>query len=367
MPPRPRRAVENLKACYHGGPDYAELERLGTSPEHILDFSSNTNPFGPPPGMWEALKTVDISQYPDSSATELRQALALHLGILSSNIIIGAGSTELLRLIALSYLEQRDKAVLVEPTFSEYEAACQVMGASVVKDILIPESGFLLRVEQVTSLIEQHSPKIVFLCNPNNPTGQYLSRSEVKQILEAASNSLVVLDEAYVPFTENAWSSIDMIGKGNLVILRSMTKDFALTGLRLGYVVAGEDIIGNLRRVCLPWNVNVLAQRAGIVALESGDFLCECAEKLREAKCYLIEELSRMGYVILPSSANFFLMKVGNAGAFRNALLRQGILVRDCTSFGLPQYVRIAPRTRSECEQLIAGIERESLGEEPKA
>lgn len=356
MPPCPRKGVENLEACYHGGPDYAELEALGFSPENVLDFSSNTNPFGPPAEIREILTRVDISQYPDSNATELRQALATDLGLSPSNVIVGAGSTELLRLIALAYLEQGDRAALIEPTFGEYEAACRVVGASVVKDTLSVEGGFQLRVEQIVSLIERSSPKIVFLCNPNNPTGQYLSQGEVEQILNAGHDSLIVLDEAYVPFVENPWSSVDMIDRNNLVIIRSMTKDFALTGLRLGYALAHEEIIANLKRVCPPWNVNVLALNAGMAVLGCGDYLDWCSGKLREAKRYLVQQLTERGYMILSSSANFFLMEVGDAEWFRQVLLKQGILVRDCTSFGLPRYVRIAPRTLRECETLVEAI-----------
>jgi histidinol-phosphate aminotransferase len=322
----------------------------------MLDFSANTNPFGPPPGVREAVAQVDIAQYPDSGATELRRSLARSLNIFPDNIIVGSGSTELLRLIAMAYLERDDVAMVMEPTFGEYEAACCVVGAKVVKDVVKADGGFQIEAGRVVSLIEQHSPKAVFLCNPNNPTGRYLSREDVEQILGFAENSLVVLDEAYVSFVDEPWSSVDMIARDNLLILRSMTKDFALAGLRLGYAFGHSEIIDALKRVCPPWNVNAAALRAGTVALESGDYVDRCATQLKEAKRYLIDELSQLDYRILPSRANFFLMEVGDAVLFRQTLLRYGILVRDCTSFGLPQYVRIAPRTMDECQKLVQAI-----------
>ena len=358
MPLRPRRGVESLQLCYHGGPDYAELESKGISVDGILDFSSNTNPFGPPPGISESLAKVDISQYPDSDATDLRRKLASILGISPNNIIVGSGSTELLRLIALAYLNVEDAAVIIEPTFGEYEMACRVVGASVVKDTLSADNLFRLDVQQMISSMGKNSPKIIFLCNPNNPTGQYLSRDELEQLLNAAQDCLVVIDEAYVAFVDHAWPSMDLVERDNCIILRSMTKDFALTGLRLGYALAREDIIEILRRVCPPWNVNILAQRAGLLALESSEYVGQCSAKLKEAKDYLVKELSRVGYDILPSSANFFMMKVGNAATFREYLLGQGILVRDCASFGLSEYIRIAPRSLPECQKLVATIER---------
>lgn len=352
----PRSGIEALEACYHGGPNYAELESHGLQPEEMLDFSSNTNPFGPPPGVREAVAEADISQYPDSHATELRRSLASKWEISPDNIIVGNGSTELLRLIALAYLEQDDSAVIIEPTFGEYEAACRLAGASVVKSAAKAENGFQMEARQTVAVMKQLSPKLVFLCNPNNPTGQYLLRKDVEQILDVGDDCLVVLDEAYVSFVDEPWSSVDMIGKHNVVIVRSMTKDFALAGLRLGYAVAQEHVIGILRRVCPPWNVNAAALGAGLIALESGDYVDQCATKLKEAKRFLVDKLSHLGFTILPSRANFFLMKVGDAAKFRQTLLRQGIMVRDCTSFGLPQYVRIAPRTMPECEKLMEAI-----------
>jgi histidinol-phosphate aminotransferase len=169
-------------------------------------------------------------------------------------------------------------------------------------------------------------------------------------------DSLVVLDEAYIAFTEDTWASLDLIGWENLVILRSMTKDYALAGLRLGYAVAAESIISVLKRVRPPWNVSSVAQAAGVFALKADGYFEACAMKIKEAKEFLLEELKHLGFSPLPSQANFFLVKVGDAARFRQALLEKGILVRDCTSFGLPSYIRLAPCTIAECQRLLAAI-----------
>jgi histidinol-phosphate aminotransferase len=176
------------------------------------------------------------------------------------------------------------------------------------------------------------------------------------EILSAARDSLVILDEAYIAFTEDTWVSTNLVEGNNLVILRSMTKDYALAGLRLGYAIAAEPIISVLKRVRPPWNVSSVAQVAGIYALKTDGYLEECRTRIKEAKEFLVEGLKRLGLSPLPSSTNFFLVKVGDAARLRQTLLEEGILVRDCTSFGLPDYIRLAPRSIAECQRLLSAI-----------
>ena len=378
MPLVSRPEIQDVAVCPHGGIDYAELETLGIAPQDILDFSANLNPFGPPPSVIEMLSenhcgeaklrakrgvTEAISHYPDSEAYQLRRFLAEGLGIKAENIIVGNGSTELIRLAALAYFGRGDKVLIVEPTFGEYQVACQIAGASLIEQQLSAENAFLLNIDETIGLIKQHRPKGIFICNPNNPTARYLSRADFEKILDASKDSLVVLDEAYISFVDSAWSSLELVlqsslraNRSNLLVLRSMTKDYALAGLRLGYGVAGEEIIATLRRISPPWNVNALAQKAGIMAIKEEEYLKRCQVELREAKNYLIAEFSRLGLPPLPSEANFFLIEVGDASRFRHELLKRNILVRDCTSFGLPHHVRIAPRTLPECQSLIDAV-----------
>ena len=353
---RSRPAIDKLTPYIHGGIDYAELKSLGISPKAVLDFSVSINPFGPPPGIREVLTNASVEHYPDSEASELKQLLAKKLGISPDNLIIGSGSTELIRLTAAAYLEPNDSVIIPQPTYGEYETACQLADAHILKQPVIKEPDFQVDTNEMINLLQKHQPKAIFLCNPNNPTGQYMTKEQVLQIMSSALDSLIVLDEAYIAFTENAWASVDLVNSGNIVILRSMTKDYALAGLRLGYAIAAEPIISILKRVRPPWNVNTVAQKAGIVALNADSYLKGCYNKIRKAKNFLIKELERLGLSPLPSQTNFFLVKVGNATAFRQALLKKGVLVRDCTSFGLPQYMRLAPRSLSDCQKLIEAI-----------
>ena len=356
LPPRPE--VQSLTPATHGGLNYVELKEMGIAPKEIIDFSANLNPLGPPQAVVDSLSQVNIAQYPDSASTDLRRALSEVLGLTPGNIVVGSGSTELIRLSALAYFKPGDRVLIITPTFGEYEIACRIAGASVIEQRLSPENDFQLEENETIRLIRKHRPRGIFITNPNNPTSRYFNRSIIEKILDSSRESLLVLDEAYLTFVDNPWSSLDMISRGNLLILRSMTKDYALAGLRLGYGVADENIIDALSRILPPWILNTVAQQAGIIALKENDYVKQSQAKIKENKEYLIAGLSRLGLPPLPSEASFFLVKVNDGQEFRHRLLEQKMLVRDCTSFGLPGYIRIAPRTMPECQQLIKAIEQ---------
>lgn len=362
MPLRPRAAIQGISPAVHGGINHAELEELGIAPAEIIDFSANLNPFGPPPGLREVLSRVDVARYPDSQATEFKRALSAKLRVPMENLLAASGSTELIYLAALAYFEPGDRVLIIKPAFGEYEVASQIAGASIVEEFLAPATGFRLNVNETIELIQQHQPKGVFINNPHNPTGGYMPRSDLDQILHECPDSLVVLDEAYIAGVENPWHSLGLVTGGNLLVLRSMTKDFALAGLRLGYGVAAPDIINALSRIQPPWSVNTMAQQAGIFVLGQDKYTQQCQVKIRGAKAYLVKELTNLGMAPLHSEATFFLVRVGDAADFRHRLLQHKLLVRDCASFGFPDYIRIAPRTMPECQRLIKVIKEIRCG-----
>jgi histidinol-phosphate aminotransferase len=356
LPLRPRRVIAGLRTCAHGGVlqlKDAELKAVGIDPNEVLDFSVCTNPFMPPSGTKEMMSAIPIEQYPDSQSTELRQALSGHLGVPPENILVGSGTTELIRLIALTYFRQGDRILLLEPTYGEYEVACRLAGARLIKHRARENDNFTPQMGEVIELLRKHRPRAVFLCNPNNPTGKYLSRHDIETIVDNLEDSLLVLDEAYVAFTGESWNSLDLTGRCNEVVMRSMTKDYGLPGLRLGYAVARHEIIDSLRSVLPPWNVNAIAQKVGIAVLEQEEYLRQSLRQVQEAKHFLTAGLTRLGFKVLPSDTHYFLVKVGNAPECHRSLLKHGILVRDCTSFGLIEYIRISPRTMPECVKLI--------------
>ncbi|MDP3879165.1 MAG: histidinol-phosphate transaminase, partial [Dehalococcoidales bacterium] len=319
MPLRPRPEVENLQPGFHGGLNQAELKAAGLSPETVLDFSVCANPFAPPAEVRKILATVPIDRYPDPEATEFREYLAVKLGVAPENIIAGNGAVELIRLTALTYFSPGDSVLILEPTFGEYKIASQIVGASLIYQWGQESDNFTPRIEETVSLIRQCHPKGVFLCNPNNPTGHYLTREEIERILDACGDGLLILDEAYIAFVDQGWSALGLIHRGNVILLRSMTKDYALAGLRLGYAVSNERIINALRRVCPPWNVNALAQKAGVLVLKDSGLLERCQQEIGRAKDFLVGELGRIGFSLIPSRTNFFLVKVTSAKDFRSA------------------------------------------------
>ncbi|MCL5075762.1 MAG: histidinol-phosphate transaminase [Chloroflexi bacterium] len=352
----PKEWLRDLAICPHGTANRREMEQLGLSPQDILDFSVNSNPFGPSPRVALALTEVDVARYPDSEAIELRQVLARKLGVAMEQIIVANGSVELIWLLALAYIRPGDTVLISGPTFGEYERVSRITNARVIEQRARVEDAFRPDLDQTLRLIRREKPRLVFLCNPNNPTGVYLERGRLETLLAACEDSLLVLDEAYINFVENHYSTVDLIEHSYTCLLRSLTKDYALAGLRLGYILANSRIIGALRKVCPPWNVNAAAQVAGIAALQDDEHLESACRAIEEAKRYLMYEITALGLRVLPTAANFFLVEVGDATLFRSALLKRGCCVRDCTSFGLPRFIRIGIRTQPECERLVTAI-----------
>jgi histidinol-phosphate aminotransferase len=350
------RHLQNLAAVVHGGLPYAELGRLKIDPQSIIDFSVSTNPSGPPAGIRRAISRAILEKYPDSSSTLLKTRLAQSRNSRMENIIVGSGSTELIRLAAAAYLEAGKKALILQPTYGEYALAVQLTGAQVVNLSLTEESNFQLDPAALKAAVEKYHPDVVFLCSPNNPTGEYLPRALMLDLLNSLPDTLLVLDEAYINFCQDCWRSDDLITYPNLLIIRSMTKDYSIAGLRLGYALANAEIIKALDKIKPPWNVSSYAQAAGIFVLEKPELLANLALKAFRAAKYLKDNLEKLGMRPLPSSANFFLVEVGDSTKLRQELLQRGIIVRDCTSFGLPQYWRIGVRSPAENRKLVQAL-----------
>lgn len=348
----------NLSSEEHGGIDPAELKRFAISPDRLIDFSVNSNPFGPSPRVIEGICKIDFSRYPDRHCGELSEQLASLNGVSSGQILVGNGTAELIWLTVQALIQPGDKVLIVGPTFGEYHRASTQLGAQVVEIHSLPP-GFTLPLTEVLEQIQFHCPRLVFLCNPNNPTGKYISRETVRKIADACgSQTILVLDEAYATFVNGTFFG----GKPerNCLTLRSMTKDFALAGLRLGYAVGNPETIEQLHRRQPAWSVNAFAQAAGLIALSDLEYYRQTLGQLRQLQSRFYTQLRSRGFSFVESDVHFTLISPGVlARILRSKLLKRGLQVRDCASFGLPDYIRVSTRFDEENQRLLDALSDE--------
>ena len=347
----------------HGSINPSELRALGVRLEDLLDFSASISPIGPPEGVWEAMRGVDLSAYPDPECLELREAICRHISTPSreltvDRVLVGNGSTEIFHLLTRVYLSGNGTALLMTPTYGEYDGACRLAEAKILNLRADLSGDFRWDIAAAGGLIRSKKPDLIIVCNPNNPTGVYLSSVEVEALADAAKDAsgLLVVDEAYLSFVEEPWDSLVLLDRPEVMLVRSMTKDYAQTALRLGYALASEEVVSRVRAYQPDWSVNGLAHRAGVSALEDAGYLPRAREAVFSAKDYLVKELEALGLETPRSNANFILVKVGDAAKWRSMLLSKGMVVRDCTSFGLPQYIRLGIKTMAECQRLVVAM-----------
>ena len=360
----------------HGGIKPAELRALGLRPVDCLDFSASVSPLGPPAAVAPAIAAVDLAAYPDPHCLELKEAIAAHHAadhVAPANIIVGNGSTELIHLLARAYIAApppgcSNSALLLTPTYGEYAGAVHSAGGIVhTLDAIRTADGFRWDLDAAARRIAAHRPALVFVCNPNNPTGALLPENDLRFLTLAgiAAGSLLVVDEAYINLAAagaNAAAIPIAMSTDSAIILRSMTKDYALTALRLGYAIARPSVIARLAALQPDWSVNGLAQAAGIAVLSAAgpdadaDYLERARAAVAASRQRIVDGLADLGIRCYPAAANFVLASVGDAAALRDALARQGLFVRDCASFGLPDCIRIGLRPVDDCDRLVNAI-----------
>jgi L-threonine-O-3-phosphate decarboxylase len=330
----------------HGGVRLSELRLWGLGPADVIDFSASVTPYGPSPMVREALRRAPLDRYPDIDSTELCESLSAHLGVPMEWIVPGNGATELIHAAARVWAGHGKAIGHSPPTFGEYAAAARAVGAPMIT--VDPASR-----DSRGSI----GCALLYICNPNNPTGEVLSLESLARILQMMHPHIVVLDEAYIQFVGGRPTALPLLERfPNLLIVRSMTKDYGLTALRLGYAVGHPELVSPLRQQLPPWSVNGLAQAAGVAALRDTAYLDVTLERVRRAKTQLVRALQRQGWSVLAGEANFVLVKVESARETRAALLRQGLLVRDCSSFGMPEFIRVAVRRPGENRRLLAAL-----------
>lgn len=353
----------NTGVIPHGALDHAELAALGLEAASIIDFSSNVNPFGPPAAVRLALAALDPAPYPDRSCARLRHVLATCHRCASAQLLVGNGSNELIYLIARALLRPGDTALVVGPTFGEYTLASELVGANVVEWRTSPTNAFAIDMFEIQLAVERIRPQIVWLCAPNNPTGVDLDIRELRALAAtcAEAECYLVVDRAYQALRHTHdpnTDELDAVITPGMLCLHSLTKSYALAGLRLGYVVAAAPLIACIAAFQPTWSVNSAAQAAGLAALTDAAFLPATLPRVWHASTMLADALQALGLPVWRAALPFMLVRTGDGAATRAALLREHMLVRECTSFGLPAYVRVAPQRVEDNLRLVEAWRR---------
>lgn len=352
--------MSEIKKHQHGGDVYRY--------KGCIDFSANLNPLGTPQRVVQAVaeSANKVADYPDVRCEALREASAAYEGVGPSMLYFGNGAAEVIFSLCLALKPK--KALIPAPTFAEYEQALSSVDCQVVHEYLKEEEGFRVG-EDFIRAIEREQPQMVFLCNPNNPTGVLTSADVLKEILTACekAGSLLVLDECFNDFIqerEQYTMKAYLADHPSLFILKAFTKRYAIAGIRLGYGISADaKLLEKMEQVTQPWNVSSPAQAAGVAALEEEDYVNEGRRLIWKEREYLREELSRLGYKLYDSRANYIFFY--SERPLWEDCKNRGVLIRDCSNYpGLGQgYYRIAVRTHEENQKLIQVLNNIKKGE----
>ena len=352
----------------HGGNLYEIAAKQGLEPEKIIDFSASINPLGLSPRAKKKLGKEGLEavlHYPDAECSELRKTLAQFHGIPEDCLLPGAGSTEFI--YSLPRVLKLERILLVTPAFSEYENALEIHSGDCRIHFFETreEDGFELNVEGLLLALTQGYDAL-YLCNPNNPTGILAEKKDLLRVLSRAEGEKVwfVLDEAFIDFIPEESLLQEAAGSSRLVLLRSLTKFYALPGLRAGYLVSNSGVIDQFSRVKAPWAVNALAQIAAVESLHDKAYADRTLVYIREERENLAHGLQGIpGFIPYPGSANYLLVQLHpslnlTAAELMQSLIPRGILIRDCRSFHHlgPYFFRVAVRSHKENQCLLKAL-----------
>jgi histidinol-phosphate aminotransferase len=360
----PRRLVPNhierLKAYQPGRPPRQLMAELGI--DRFIHLASNENPMGPPPSAVAAMQeaAAGTHRYPESGAFALRDALADIYRVKIDNIVVGSGSESIMANIIRAFLSDSDEVVTSEGTFIGFYVLVNSQGAKLK---LVPLKDYHFDLDGIASAITDKT-KLVYLCNPNNPTGTIFSRAEFEDFIKKIpEHVLVILDEAYFEYTMGMADFPDSMTYryDNVLTLRTFSKAYGMAGMRLGYGLGHDYLIGYVNKVKLPFEPNMLAQVAGVAALQDTDYLRQALHNNDIGKEMITKEFQRLGVHYVDTHANFILVPYGNADrvvTLHENLLRQGIAIRPLGAFGLPDCFRVTIGLPDENEAFIKAFRK---------
>jgi len=344
---------------YIAGKPIEETKReLGL--KEVIKLASNENALGPSPKALEAVKKAlpRLNRYPDSQGFNLRKKLSRIMRLDQSSFVFGNGSDELIDMIIRTFVENDENVVTADLTFLEYEIVSAVNARKVIR---VPLRYFKYDLEALRKKIDRKT-KVVFIANPNNPTGTYVTRCELEEFLSGIpENVIVVLDEAYDSFidADDFPFGLNYIKSANVIVMKTFSKAYGLAGVRLGYAVGRPELVSFMERVRQPFNINSLAQSAACAALDDRKFLEKTRSAVFQGKDYLYAALGRMGIAYVQSVANFLLVDTGRdgVGVFKE-LLKCGVIIRDMKQYGLKNFIRVTIGTKKENEKFIAALKK---------
>ncbi|MBZ4662461.1 MAG: histidinol-phosphate transaminase [Caloramator sp.] len=359
-----REAIKGVRP-YQAGKPISEVKRqLGLV--DIIKLASNENPYGCSEKVKKAMySAVDsINLYPDASNYELKKALAEHIGVKPSMIFCGTGSDLLIRVLCSVFIDKDDEIIMGDISFQRYEDSAKIMGGKVIK---VKMKDYRLDVEAMVNAITDKT-KIIWFATPNNPIGTIVKRNELLWALENIPDDIiVVIDEAYREYVNDKDypETVPLLDKyKNIVILRTFSKAYGLAGLRLGYGIASEEITQYMNSVIGPFDTNLIAQEAGIAALQDKEFLKFVVEKNEEGRQYYYKEFNRLGLKFIESQANFVMVDTGKDDMeVFNKLLRKGVIVRPGSLFDMPGWLRVTVGTMEQCQRFVKSLEEIIRGE----
>ncbi len=355
-----RPPLRGLPKTVHGGQGW----RL----KGIEDYSHNLNPFGPP-DISEVLQEASegIGHYPDDGCKVLKETIAKSFGVGTENVIVGSGSSDIIRMFPNTFLGPGDRAVISRPSFAEYSHQCRIVGAEIIDNLLLESDEFRIDYDSLKRLVDKGA-KAVYICNPNNPTGRIEPRDRILSFVEhcAKKNALVFLDETLLELVPDydRISCVRYVNEyPNLIVAGSLTKSFAIPGIRIGFGFSNEDIIQEMDKVRMTWNVGQFEQSvAEYLIRERMDYVHEAARTMHDEADWMYGRLKDVGFPVVPTDSYFFFNSVAPLGidakTFVERMQDNGILVRDCSSFGGPftKYVRFCVKDRPRNERFIDAV-----------
>lgn len=348
-------------APYQPGKPISELAReLGLDPNSIIKLASNENPLGVSPLAMQAMQNAlaDIARYPDGNGFELKRALSQRYGVGMAQIVLGNGSNDVLELAARAFLTPGLEAIYSQHAFAVYPLATQAVGATGIE---VPARDFAHDVDAMLKTVSTRT-RLVFLANPNNPTGTLIRSAALLAFLRALSpRVIVVLDEAYNEYLPDDLKA-DSIGWleqfPNLIITRTFSKAYGLAGLRVGYAFAHAGVADLMNRVRQPFNVNSISLAAATAGLDDREFVRRSFELNQSGMQRLMQGLAQLGLTYIPSFGNFVSFKVKDAAGVFRRLLQRGVIVRPIASYGMPDYLRVTIGLESENEHFLEALRR---------